>query len=298
MKKMVENNPAELSLPKVSIIIVNHNKREFLLRTLAELFRLNYSNFEIVLVDNASMDGSSEEVKRSFSKTILIKNSKNIGIYAGMNIGIKYALERGAKYILLLSHDAGGIRQALPVLVDEMEKNSEIGLSSPVISKTGVKKLLLGGKVNWLKMALVPYNNLKKIDYSSPDYLVGGAMLVRAEIFRKTGLLNENYLPGYGEIDLSFKAHTQGYKLLNCQTLQVACLERSQNIIEKERYLSVFSSLVFFKNNTPVYLIPWAFIFFGISFLKNQIVLKISKKDFVKNIQQAYLDFYHSEGIF
>ena len=298
MKKMVENNFAGLHLPKVFVVIVNSNGKEFLLKTLTELFCLNYSNFEVVLVDNNSKDGSLEELRRSFSKVTIIKNSSNIGIYAGMNIGIKYVLERGAKYILLLRHNAVGFKQSLPALVAEMEKNQEIGLSSPVVSENDNNNIFLGGKVNWLKMKLVPSVTSKKENYLDSDYLVSGAVLVRAEVFRKAGLLNEKYPTFYGEADLSFKAKKQGYKLLICQNLPAVCLEESQSTNSDEKYLLILSTLAFFKSNTPVYLIPWVTAFFIFSFLKNWIELKFFKQANAINIQRAYLDFYRNEGIF
>lgn len=295
---MAENFSEASRLPKIFIIIVNFNGKEFLLKTLSELFCLNYSNFEVVLVDNNSNDGSLEEVRRSFSKTTLIKNSNNIGVYAGMNVGIKYALERGAKYILLLRHNAFGFKQSLADLVAEMEKNQEIGLGSPVVSKSDNGERFLGGKVNWLKMKLVPSVPLKKENYLDSDYLVSGAVLVRVEVFRKTGLLNENYPTFYGETDLSFKAKAQGYKLLICSNLPVVRLGKSQNTTSDEKYLLVLSTLIFFKSNTSTYLIPWAIAFFAVSFLKNWIALKFFKKETAINIQRAYLDFYRNEGIF
>jgi hypothetical protein len=80
--------------PLVSVIIVNYNNREYLEKCLESVFRSNYPNFEVVFVDNASRDESTEFVKNKFGTESLLKivqNSENLGYAGGNNAGIRIA---------------------------------------------------------------------------------------------------------------------------------------------------------------------------------------------------------------
>lgn len=87
--------------PLISIIIVNYNGKEFLTPCLDSVFKSNYKNFEVILVDNASSDESHTDAKNKFEKIILIKNSKNLGP-GGRNSGILIAK---GEFIVLLDFD-------------------------------------------------------------------------------------------------------------------------------------------------------------------------------------------------
>ncbi len=274
--------------PKVFIIIPNCNGHAFIFATMTEIFRLDYTNFEVVLVDNNSNDGSLEEVRGSFSKVIVIKNSADIGVAGAMNVGIKYALERGAQYVLLLRQGIRGLKNILPALISEMEKDPQIGLDSPLVFENNRKLVLAGGKISWLKMRLEPALDVHKENDFRLDYLPSGTTLIRAEVFRKTGLLNEAYLLSGGETQLGFQAKVAGYKLLLCPMLQVTYLGKSVDTTREAQYTSILATLLFFKNNTPTYLLPWAAIFFGTAWLVNWIELKIFKKEMASMTQRAY----------
>ena len=73
----------------VSIIVVNWNGKEFIQQCLKSLVSLTYTNFEIILVDNASTDNSVEIIEKNFPNVQLIKNNDNAGFAQGNNIGIK-----------------------------------------------------------------------------------------------------------------------------------------------------------------------------------------------------------------
>ena len=88
---------------QVSIIIVNYNVRDFIMHALQSIKRaLNNISNEIIVVDNASVDGSVEVIKRNFPNVILIENAKNIGFAAANNIALRQA--RGI-YLLLINPD-------------------------------------------------------------------------------------------------------------------------------------------------------------------------------------------------
>ena len=111
--------------PNVSIIIVNWNRREDVIECLESVRRLDYPNCRIVVVDNASTDGSQQIIKEAFPEIVLIYNETNLGFTGGNNVGIRYALQHNAEYVWLLnylfttvldgrnSHLSDGVQRAL-----------------------------------------------------------------------------------------------------------------------------------------------------------------------------------------
>lgn len=279
---------------KIFIIILNHNEKEGLLRTLASVFGLKYDNFEVVLVDNDSTDGSLEEIRRSFSRVIVIKNSENVGVYTGLNIGIKYSLERGAKYVMFLKAGAILNSNSLSGLAKELDENNKIGIVSPVIINEKRTILFSGGKISWGKMSIINKKTKLKSSFFS-DFILRNAALVRAEVFRKSGLLDEKYFLYYGDVDFSLQVKKAGYTLLISDREQVMQLECKQKEIKNREYWLAFSNLFFFKKNTPFYWRIWTESFLMWQRMKNWIDIKFYKKESAKKKAQIYKDFYVSK---
>lgn len=288
----MENYLSGEKTPKVFIIVLNYNGQDCLENTLGGVFRLSYANLEIVLVDNNSFDGSFEAAKVRFPRVIFIKNSENVGFAAGMNVGIKYALERGAKYILLLNYDVDVPRDFMETLIEEMEKDIQIGVASPLIFENTGAVWFSGGKIRWLRMRAENMKEKLKENNFSSDFVSGCAMCVRAEVFRQIGLFDEKYFLYYEDTDFSFRAKAAGYKLLVSARSHIKHLEKSQNNMDKKTYWLVLSALIFFKKNAPVYLKPYMSFFLGLRRIKNWLEIKFYKKDMSGIAQKAYRDFY------
>ncbi|HRY82528.1 MAG TPA: glycosyltransferase family 2 protein [Candidatus Moranbacteria bacterium] len=285
-----------MNFPKVFIIILNYNGKDFIKKTLASVFRINYPNFEVVFVDNNSVDGSFELIKREFSKITLIKNSENLGFSAGNNIGIEYALERGADYILLLNYDTEVENNFLVSLVEMMEEDKKIGIASPLIFESdGLRIWFSGGKINWLKMKSIQERNTLRENYFGSDYISGCAMLIRAEVFRRIGLFDEKYFLYWEDADFSFRAKKEGYRLAVCLKSRILHLEKSQEKKENKIYWLVLSGLIFFRKNSSLFLRPWIFFYTFLRKLKNKKDLKREKNAIAKAVQKAYHDFKYAK---
>ncbi|MCE5214153.1 MAG: glycosyltransferase, partial [Methanobacterium sp.] len=97
-----------METPKVTIVIVNWNGWEDTIECLKSLYHVNYTNFNIIIVDNHSQDDSVKKIKDYIEnkKLILIVNDENYGFAEGNNIGIRYAQKNfNPDYILLLNND-------------------------------------------------------------------------------------------------------------------------------------------------------------------------------------------------
>ena len=283
-------------MPKIFLIILNYNGENCLPKTLAGVFKINYPDSEIVLVDNNSTDGSFEAAKINFSKIVFIKNSQNLGFSAGNNVGIKYALERGADYILLLNYDVETERGFLAPLVEAMEKDKNIGISSPLILESDKRTVWFsGGKINWLAMKTEHKKNNITQNYFGSDYISGCAMLIKKEVFKKIGLLDEDYFLYYEDADFSCRAKKAGYKLLVSPKSRIVHLEKSELKKESKIYWLVVSGLIFFRKNTPLLLKPYIFLYVFLRKLKNKFDLKVHKNKLAPIVQKAYKDFKNAK---
>src|SRR4030042_6977819 len=111
--------------PKVFIIVLNYDGKDTIKACLDSVYKSDYPDFEIVVVDNASGDGSFEFAKNYFSGAHFIKNEKNIGFAAGNNIAIRFALEKFADYVFLLNNDAPIGKDTLSKIFNAAATNSK-----------------------------------------------------------------------------------------------------------------------------------------------------------------------------
>ena len=199
---------------KVAIIILNWNGWADTLECLASLNRLDYNNFEIILIDNASKERPPLVNVQFLKLTIFqIFNEENLGFAGGNNQGIKIALERGVDYILLLNNDTTVEPDFLKKLIEVGENNKSYGIFGPVIhySDEPEKIWFAGGQFNWSKtrgshIFDEPSEELKKV-----DYITGCCLLAKKEVIEKIGLLSEDYFLYYEDGDWCLRAQKAGY---------------------------------------------------------------------------------------
>jgi len=181
---------------------------------LDSLNRLDYSNFEIILIDNGSKE-RPPLVNVQFLKLSIFQifNDKNLGFAGGNNQGINIALERGADYILLLNNDTTVEPDFLKKLVAVAEANKDYGILGPVINFYDQPEEIwfAGGQLNGLKtqgrhIFIAPKNNLEKV-----DYITGCCLLIKKEVIEKIGLLAEEYFLYYEDTDWCQRARRAGY---------------------------------------------------------------------------------------
>jgi len=203
---------------KASFVIVNYNRKDELLLTLSktrELIRESESDFEIVVVDNASTDNSAEEVKLKFSEVLLIQNEINAGAPA-WNIGFEKA---GGDYFIILdddSHIEYGLDDALKFL-DENEKVGILALN------------IVGGA----------YQTIEWADMSERAGFIGCGAIFRKSVYDKIGGYPEWMFLYSNEWDLGLRTLLSGYKIIHFKKCQVR--HRASTVNRTSKRLIVFS---------------------------------------------------------
>ncbi len=215
---------------EVSIVIVNYNVKHFLEQCLMAVEKARHNlNIEIIVVDNASVDGSQAMIKKKFPNILLIENHKNLGFAKANNQALKIA--RG-KYILILNPDTLIQEDTLINLKNYLDEHPEAGaVGCKLINPDGSFQIASRRSIPTPWVAFTKIVGLSRIfpkskifgrynlTYISPDkesevdVLSGSLMLVRNEVLKKIGYFDEDYFM-YGEdIDLCYKIKKAGSKI-------------------------------------------------------------------------------------
>lgn len=209
--------------PLVSVIIVNWNGKANLQECLNSLFRITYSPFEIIVVDNGSTDGSVALVRKKFPSVKLIaETNRNHGFAEGNNLGYK---KSKGDYILFLNNDCIVTKNFLDKLVSYLKKNPTVGIVQPTILFYR-PKTLLHKKINsvgsfFLKSGFLYHKDYGKSfvrqKYPKPYEIFsayGACFLAKRQVIEEVGLFDRDYFVYFEETDLCHRAWLAGYSVM------------------------------------------------------------------------------------
>jgi len=208
-----------LPQPRVSIILVNWNSYQVTLECLLSLRKIDYRDLEVVVVDNGSVDSSAEQLLESAPEIRLIRNGANLGFAGGNNAGIRNALSRGADYVLLLNNDTVVAPDFLTQMMQVAESDPAIGALSPkIFFFDPADRLNYAGGEHRLWRLFPKVIGLRQKDdgrfdaVSEATFLTGCALLIKAPVLRKIGVLEEVYFHFYEDIEWSLRMVKAGFK--------------------------------------------------------------------------------------
>jgi GT2 family glycosyltransferase len=198
----------------ISVVVINWNGKCHLEQNLSSVLSQTYSDFEVIVVDNGSTDGSQEYIRNNFPSVRLICLDKNYGFCKGNNEGIKAA---HGDYIVLLNNDTVVEPDWLQNLYNAAVSDNDIGICASKMLLYSDKKLLdSAGDGFSICGAGFKRGHLGAADkYADSEYVFGasgGAALYKREMLEKIGLLDEDFFAIYEDVDLSFRAQLSGYK--------------------------------------------------------------------------------------
>lgn len=203
--------------PTVTIIILTYNSYSLVRNCLQLVNSLTSVSFnkKVIVVDNGLKDNVSRKLSREFPSVVFVSNNINYGFAKGINFGIKLALNLNSDYIFLLNDDTLFKKNFLEILVKETLSN-KYPISGPQVITPDNIIWSRGGSIDPLRMSgsLIDYgkkaNNGKKTS-QVVDFISGTAMLVSSNVFKRIGLLNENYFLYYDDVDFCFRAKQYGF---------------------------------------------------------------------------------------
>jgi len=263
---------------KVSIVIVNYNGKNLLQTLLKSILKSTYKNYEIIIVDNHSIDGSQEFIKKNYKKIKLVQNKKNL-LYSGINSGLKFCK---GKYILFLNNDMELDKYCIGNLVKTIESDKNIAMVAPKLVNYYNRQLKSGG--TWVSRAF--YNghikgngkdSLKEIPYL-------GVGLIRKEFVDMFGyLFDPDYLIYAEDLDLGLRIRLHNKKIIFCPNAIIGHMH-AVTMKKKGKAFSTFlmernSLMTFFKILSLKNLIifsPYVFIIRLFAILRDFITLNIT----------------------
>jgi len=214
--------------PLVSIIVLNYNSMKFIKTCIESVLQSCYPNFEVVLVDNDSNDGSVELIRTIFGDDKRIRficNTENYGYAKGNNIGMEHAK---GDYVVIINPDVRIYdRFWLKKLVDVMLTDESIGIATPAILSYDSENVQATGMgflypfctvfalhKNWSYSSL-----LKKCPRPFPVFVAGGeCMIVRKEVLDHIGVFDTTYFMYYEEVDLCWRTWIGGFSVVAVPT--------------------------------------------------------------------------------
>ena len=208
---------------KVTIVIPNYNGKHFMEPCLSSLSEQTYKNFHILVVDNASSDGSIEYMEENYPDIELIKLQKNFGFSKAVNIGIQHSR---TPYVILLNNDTTVDTRYVEEMVKAIEKSPKIfSVSSKMIQmyhpelidSAGDLYTLLGWGV--CRGCGRPVSNYQK--YDEIFTACAGAAIYRRSVFDEIGYFDENHFAYLEDIDIGYRARIYGYYNMYCPTALV-----------------------------------------------------------------------------
>jgi hypothetical protein len=254
---------------QVSVIIVSYNTKDLTKKCISSVFEKTENiDFEIIVIDNASKDGSVEELNKIFQdKITIIVSKENLGFGKANNLGIKKAT---GKYVFLLNSDTELINNAIKIFYDYMEQNEKVGICGgnlydenmqPTFSCNNTissffsyffhKYIYPLTKIYCLvtKKHIYPYFNYTDKIKNVGD-IIGADMFIRKELLDKHGGFDENIFLYREDTELNYRIYNNGYSIVSVPQAKIFHFcgkSGSKDIINKHFQIIKSETYVYYK---------------------------------------------------
>lgn len=214
--------PAQLSNITLSIIIVNWNTEKLLRDCLLALQGTSDSLYNLIVVDNASSDGSVAMLLDEFPDAQIIENPQNVGFARANNQGIQAST---SNYVLLLNSDTLVQQGTISALLTYMKNNPKVGVISPRLCQhSGIAQAFAFGddptptyllrRAIFAKFLGKPIHNWATDEVIDVDWVSGACMLVRRKAIEQAGLLDEQMFMYFEDNEWCRRIRKQGWKVI------------------------------------------------------------------------------------
>jgi hypothetical protein len=250
--------------PKVIVLILSYNgKHQHLLDDSVSSYLANdYPNFEVVVIDNGSTDGTSEYVQKKWPEVFVLRTEKNLGYSGGFNFGLEYAFgEQNADYVLITNNDVQADSKVITELIKVAEQGSKIGFvigkvyyfARPNTLQTVGKKydpiLFNAGHIGNREKDEGQYDKIEERAWCDDIY-----WLVKRELYEKTGGYDTELAFQAEDFEWQVRAKKLGYKIMYTPHAKLWHKE-SMTIGKTSPFKAYYDArnplIVHFKHRTP-----------------------------------------------
>jgi len=206
--------------PPVGVVIINHNLKDSLQKTLTSFRKVNYPGLQIVVSDNASRDGSREMARQEFPEVHLLAHDSEVGFAKATTLGLAHLADK-TKYIFATTNDVIVDPEIINVLVDYAEGHPEAGVMGCKIFYFGKDNLLwsAGGRIHplhghsrhfgWNRKDHPRYDKIREC-----DFITGCGFLLRSDVMKKINFFNSDLVFYSEDADVCYRVREQGYKIM------------------------------------------------------------------------------------
>ena len=207
---------------KIFTILVNYNNHDDTLKCLGSITEAGYGR-NVIVVDNKSTVPGTDEIKKIYPDTVVIKNEENVGFGRANNIGIDWALKNTeCEYIFILNNDTSINKTTIPLLQKAFAGNKKIAIAVPKIVMMDDPELLWygGGEIDWKKCsAKVPgYLGVATGKLACTSRFVtfasGCAMLIRRKVIEDIGGFDQRFFMYLEDLELCLRIVKNGLRIL------------------------------------------------------------------------------------
>lgn len=290
----------------ISFCVVSYNTKRLLLNCIDSLINADMAgvDYEIIVIDNASADGTVDALKADFPKVRIIENDENLGYTKAMNLGFT---QSSGEYVVQLNPDAEVNKHTFNTLYTWMNENPDIGIASPkVLNGDGTLQMqcrrsfarpwdvlsyFLGlhrlfpksKKFGGYLMTYLPENEISDVEAVS-----GSCMFIRRDVIMQIGLLDERYFAYQEDADFCFRAKNAGWRIVynpNAEIIHYGGLGGSRNHPYRAIYEWHKSYYLYYRKNLRkdyIFLVNWVmYLAMGIKLLFALLVAFLSKEKVV-----------------
>jgi GT2 family glycosyltransferase len=250
--------------PVYSIVIPHLKGKENLYRCLKSIYDHTKEDFEIILVDNGSLDKSLDSIYPLFPDITVMKTNKNLGFAGGCNAGIK--ISRG-RYIVLLNDDIKVTSGWLKEIEKTFLKDEKCGVCQPKLLSYENRGYFeyAGSSGGYIDRYCYPFTRGRIFDTIEEDlsqyndekeifWGAGAALIIKRELIDEIGLFDEDFFAHMEEIDFCFRIHGSGYKIYSVPTSVI--YHKTASTLDPSNFLKMFlnhrNSLYLMLKNYPL----------------------------------------------
>ena len=240
-EKMISDSRFQKGFPlKVSIVVPNWNGMKFVGMCLDSLSQLDFQDYEVIVVDNGSTDGSREMIEQQYPDVRRVELPDNMGFAIACNEGIKAS---NAEYIVLLNNDIEVTPDWLKELYEGMERHPECGMGTTKMMFLDQRDVFYNtGDLfhSWSAGGGRGQGEKELGQYDDEEYVFGacaGAGIYRREFFNQVGLFDEDFFIFAEDVDLNMRGQLQGLKAVYLPKAKVFHIGTATVGLYSDRYV-------------------------------------------------------------
>jgi GT2 family glycosyltransferase len=233
----------------IAVLITCFNRKKHTVKCIERLFSV-FNSIDVYLVDDGSVDGTSQEIQNKFPQVKLIKGSGDLYWNRGMHLAWEHARKKDYEFYLWINDDVTIYDNCFLELMECSKKSNYNSIITGVIESPDKKKIIYGGK-DKQRNRLYKEGDMKEVHYMN-----GNVVLVSRKIFKLLGNLDSRFHHDYGDVDYGFRALKNNIKIYTTTQIVGSCLENNNWRVRKlgtsiiNRFRLLYSPIGANPNNT------------------------------------------------